>query len=539
MWSKCSDRVCKGLIAVSEILLINPSYSPSYGDAKGAIVNPIFPTLGLATIAAVAKERGHRVTILDLSWRNYEYDLVREKVEALKPDIVGITATTPLMNQLRDLSVLIKDISPDIRLVGGGAHPSAAPVETLKESLLDAVLVGEADYSFADICDGQAYSDVKGVWRRDGDNIEFSGIREPIGNLDDLPLPAWELYDPRDYEKMSRLLSRRRPVAMAEFSRGCVFKCDFCASKITMALGYRKKSPERCAREVKRLYELGFREFLLADDIFTSDQRWAMEVCEAISASGVDMVWSATNGIRVESADEGLFRALRKAGCYRVSFGFESGSDRVLKAFGKGGRASIEQGKEAVRMARKAGIDANGFFMLGLSPDDENTMRDTIEFARQLPLDMLKFGIAVAFPGTQMFNKYVEKGLIRSYNWDEYFIYSDKTLFAHEHLSYETITKYMSIAYRRAILTNPGFIFRRFIRGIRTGEFFWDAYYLIKFLFMPETTSIETKYYAPDRWPIYDFEAHPPRPANFQVVRKVKLAAATHGGAHNETAAAG
>jgi len=114
---------------MTNVLLINPSYSPSYGDAKGAIVNPIFPTLGLATIAAVARQRGHNVSILDLSWRHYEHELVERVVRETNPDIVGLTATTPLMNQLRDMSVLIKDISPDIQLVGGGAHPSALPRE--------------------------------------------------------------------------------------------------------------------------------------------------------------------------------------------------------------------------------------------------------------------------------------------------------------------------------------------------------------------------------------------------------------------------
>ena len=505
---------------MTKILLINPSYSPSYGNAKGAIVNPIFPTLGLATIAAVARERGHDVKILDLSWRSYDYEFVREQVNACKPDIVGITATTPLMNQLRDMTVLISDISSDIIMLGGGAHPSALPKETLAESHLDAVFVGEADYSFADVCDGQAFADVPGLWYRDGDEFRSTGLRTPIENLDDLPMPAWDLYEISDYNKMSRLLSRRRPVAMAEFSRGCVFKCDFCASKITMALGYRKKSPERCAAEVKYMHELGFREFLLADDIFTSDQRWAREVCDAIHASGIDMLWSATNGIRVESADDELFRSLRRAGCYRVSFGFESGSDAVLREFGKGGRASVEQGKQAVRKARNAGIDTNGFFMLGLSPDTEETMNDTIEFARQLPLDMLKFGVTIAFPGTKMFNEYMAKGLVRSYNWDEYFIYTDDTLFTHKHLSYEKIKEFMHIAYRRAILTNPGFIFRRFLRGVRTGEFFWDAYYLLKFLFMPETDSVETKYYARDRWPTHDFAALPPQPASYQIVKK-------------------
>jgi radical SAM superfamily enzyme YgiQ (UPF0313 family) len=237
------------------------------------------------------------------------------------------------------------------------------------------------------------------------------------------------------------------------------------------------------------------------------------------------MAWSCTNGIRVESANDELFGALRKAGCYRVSFGFESGNDNVLKLFGKGGRASIEQGRAAVRMARAAGIDTSGFFMLGLSPDTEETMRETIDFARELPLDMMKFGVAVAFPGTKMFNDYVSKGMIRSYNWDDYFIYTDEPLFAHRYLDYDAISRFMRHAYRRAILTNPGFIIRRILRGFRTGEFFWDIYYGLKFILMPETTKTTTEYYARDRWPVHDYTASPPRPAKYQAVRKLAAAA--------------
>lgn len=511
-------------VSMTKVLLINPSYSPSYGGTKGSIVNPIHPTLGLATIAATAIERNHQVRILDLSWRPYDYRFVREEIRNWRPDMVGITATTPLMNQLRDISVLAKDISKNILVLGGGPHPSALPAETLNESLLDAVFIGEADYSFAEVVDGVPLSKVTGVAYRNGDDIRFTGPRAPIENLDDLPMPAWHLYDSDDYKKMSRLLCRRPPVTMAEFSRGCVFKCDFCASKITMALGYRKKSPERCAEEVKQMYALGFREFLLADDIFTSDQKWATSVCDAITRTGTDMVWSCTNGIRVESADEDLFRSLRRAGCYRVSFGFETGNDAVLKAFGKGGRASIEQGKTAVRLARKAGIDTSGFFMLGLSPDTEESMHDTIEFARQLPLAMLKFGVTVAFPGTKMFNDYARKGLIKSFDWDKYFIYSDAALFAHEHLTFDRISWFMQYAYRRTILTNPKFIFNRILRGIRTGEFFWDLYYGIKFVFMPAVAEAETTYWARDRWPVHDFSAHPPSAAQYQVVRKAVVA---------------
>ena len=95
---------------MSKVLLINPSYNPSYGGVKASIVNPIMPTLGLATIAATALQKNHKVEILDLSWKPYNYKLIRDHINKNKPDIVGVTATTPLMNQLRDISVLVKDI---------------------------------------------------------------------------------------------------------------------------------------------------------------------------------------------------------------------------------------------------------------------------------------------------------------------------------------------------------------------------------------------------------------------------------------------
>ena len=147
-------------------------------------------------------------------------------------------------------------------------------------------------------------------------------------------------------------------------------------------------------------------------------------------------------------------------------------------------------------------------------------MNETIEFARELPLDMMKFGVTIAFPGTKMFNDYLHKKLVRSFDWDDYFIYTDEPLFAHARLSYETISKYMRYAYRRAILTNPGFILRRILRGFRTGEFFWDLYYGFKFITMPSVTNTTTKYYARERWPTHDFDAAPPAPAQYQIVKK-------------------
>lgn len=497
---------------MSTILLINPSYHATYGAAKATMTNPIYPTLGLTTIAAEALRRGHRVRVLDMSHQPYDWRLVKQTILDARPDVVGITATTPLMNQLRDLSVLCKDISRDIVVVGGGAHVSGLPIESMRETMLDLVIAGEGDLTFGDVCDGADPRRIPGVYYREASgDIAYTGARPLVEDLDALAMPAWHLYDPAQYrDKVSRILVRHPPATIAEFSRGCVFKCDFCASKMTMAYGYRKKSPERCAEEVRLLHRLGWREFMLADDIFTSDNEWALAVAEAIARTGVGITWTCNNGIRVESANDRLFRALHAAGCYRVSFGFESGNDAVLKAFGKGGRASLEQGRRAVRMARAAGIDTNGFFLLGLSADTEESMRDTVEYARSLELDVMMFAIAIAFPGTQMFNDYYRERLIRSFDWDEYHARTSAPLFNHRHLTNDLIQRYVDLAYRRAIVANPRFLLRRFRHSLRTHELFWDLYYGLKLMVLPAShASTGHEYYARDRWPRWDFQAQP------------------------------
>ena len=508
---------------MSKVLLINPSYYGSYGNAKAGIINPVHPTLGLATIAATALERGCQVEILDLSSRPYDFVIIRDKIKEFMPDIVGVTATTPLMNQLRDISVLVKDISNDIAVVAGGPHPSALPYETMKETMLDAVFVGEADYSFAEFCDGTSPKKIEGIYFNDNGEPRSTDPRPLVSSLDDLPMPAWHLYDLQNYREMSKLYARQTPITMAEFSRGCVFKCDFCASKISMGLGYRKKSPERCAEEAIYLRKIGYREFKLADDIFTSDQKWAGSVADAIYETNTDITWTASNGIRVESADAGLFKKLHRAGCYRVSFGFESGNDEVLAAFGKGGKASIKQGEIAVKLAREAKLDTTGFFLLGLSGDTEESMHDTIEFARRLPLDIIKFGVTVGFPGTPMFTKGMQEKTIRSYNWDDYFIYSEEPIFSHPNISYNTILQFMKYSYRRAILLNPRFWLQRFLRGIRTLEIFWDVYYFFKFIILSATSKTHyADYYAKNRWPKWDFSCSPPREFKYQIVGSSK-----------------
>lgn len=471
---------------MSSLLLINPSYMKTYGSNQAGIANPVYPILSLATLAGAAKASGHRAKILDLSYRPYDPTAIEEVIRREKPDVVGITATTPLMNQLRDMTFLIKEISPSITIVGGGAHPSSLPEESMRESLLDAIAIAEGDQTIVEILDGKKLSDIDGVYWRNGSEIVANKKRNLIEYLDDLPMPAWEEYPIDEYRsRVTKIIAKNSPLTTVEFSRGCLFKCDFCGSKQTMGLGYRKKSPKRCAEELKYLWHLGYREVILTDDIFTSDNAWALQVCEEIIRSGVKMAWTCTNGIRVDSANPELFRAMRRAGCYRVHFGFESGNDEVLKAFGKGGKASLEQGNHAVTEARRAGLETWGMFMIGLSADSEDSIEDTIRFAAKVKVDIKKFGVTVPFPGTPMFNQARREDRMKTYDWDNYNVYNEaEPIYVHPKLSWEKIQQLYKKAYMEAYYKNVPYIARRLWRALKTGEFFWDIYFGIRFFWM-------------------------------------------------------
>lgn len=350
---------------MAEILLINPSWRPMYKNTlSGSVGLHFFPVLSLATIAAQAKKNGHKVEILDLAYRDYDPSIVLNRVRENSYDIVGFTGTTPLFPQVIQLSKGIKEISRSIFTIGGGPHCSALPEKSIEEANLNAVCVGEGDFTLSQIADGVSLKDISGLVYRDNETIVRNPHRDWIKDLDDLPMPAWDLFNMEEYPHTSRLLAERPPVCFFETTRGCVFKCDYCASKITKGSTLRKKSVDRVIEEIKYMKSFGFNEFLIVDDIFTTDVKRTKEICKRIIVEKIDMAWQCQNGIRVDAGDQEMFDLMKKAGCYKVAFGFESGNDQILKDFGKGGKATVEKAFQTVKMARKAGIDVFGYFMV-------------------------------------------------------------------------------------------------------------------------------------------------------------------------------
>lgn len=469
---------------MAKILLVNPSWRPTYKNILSSFGLPFFPVLSLATIATQAKKNGHKVEILDLSFREYDPDMVLKRVKENSYDIVGFTGTTPLFPQVMQLSKSIKKISPNIFTIGGGPHCSALPEKSIEEANLNAVCVGEGDFTLAQIADGVSLKDIPGlVYQKDDGSVQRNSQREWIKNLDDLPMPAWDLFDIKEYVPYtSGLLAQKPPVSFFETTRGCVFQCDYCASKMTKGNKLRKKSIDRVIEEIKYMKSFGVNEFFIVDDIFTTDVERTKEICRRIINENLDMIWQCQNGIRVDAGDQEMFNLMRKAGCYKVAFGFESGNDKVLKEFGKGGRATVETAFKTVKMARKAGIDVFGYFMIGLLNDTEDTMRETIEFGRKLQTDILKISICVPFPGTKMFNELAAKNLLKVYDWECYNIYRPQDFFEHPSVGWPVVEKCYKLAYKRMMYANPGFIWRRLRRSIRRNELFSDIYYFTKFM---------------------------------------------------------
>ena len=469
---------------MARVLLINPSYKVTYASSMARFGVPFYPVLSLATVIPKVKEAGHSVQVMDLCYEDFDLTAVLDRVKTWKPDVVGLTGTTPLFSQIRSIAQAVKRISPNIVTVGGGAHCSALPELALQEAEFDYVCYGEGDFSLAQIVDGKNPADIHGIVRRDG-------AGEPIKNppstwlkdLDELPYPSWDEFDHRQYEKYwSRLIARRSPVAFFETTRGCVFACNYCGSKNTVGRTFRKKSVARVIDEIKYAKRHGFRELFLVDDIFTTDVPRVKEICEQIIRQDLDIAWSCTNGIRVDSGDQEMFDLMRRAGCYKVAFGFESGDDRVLKEFGKGGRATVEAARVTVERARKAGIDVFGFFMVGLLQDTKESMAKTIDLGRELKTDVLKISISVPFPGTRMYEELKAKGLLNEFDWDKYNVYNPQRLYQHPTLPWDTIERFYKLAYRKMILTNPSFYYRRLRHGLKTGEFFYDLYYFARFV---------------------------------------------------------
>jgi len=297
---------------------------------------------------------------------------------------------------------------------------------------------------------------VKGLVWRDGDRIVVNADRPFIADLDDLPLPRHDLLPLDDY----RAPLVGGPYAFVVTSRGCPGGCRFCIKHVSYGSSVRFRSPQGVLAEIEQLVGLGVRKIHMYADLFTVNRDHVMGICDGIRERGLDIRWTCNS--RVDFVDAEMLRAMADAGCWMIAWGVESGDERMLRRMHKG--TTLEQIRRALRWSREAGIMNWGYFIIGLPGETEESIRRTIDVAKELPLDIALFHIAAPHPGTPFFFEVVEHGWFRpGTRWEE--VDMDRsTVLDYPQLSAEDLERWARRAFREwALRPRPMWTYLRIL----------------------------------------------------------------------------
>ncbi|HET9531127.1 MAG TPA: radical SAM protein [Blastocatellia bacterium] len=460
------------------VLLINPPYF-EHVFGKSAIRGAVAPgtiILSLAAVAPAVRQSGFNVRLIDL---NIDPDpkgrFIREMLE-FRPAHVALTFTTSVYHIAKEYAAIARSMSPDVRLVCGGHHATLMPEEVLSETEFDVVVRGEGDFTLAELVSGKCYRDIPGITFKEDGKFVATQSRPMIFDLDQIPLPALDLYDVPRY-RHPRFMARRNPVAYMETSRGCYGACIFCNARRTKL---RRKSVNRVIEEMKYVLSLGFREIHLADDLFTADLKRVKEICRAIINNRIDISWYPRAGIRVDHVDKELFDLMKRAGVWSVPFGIESGNEDILKRIGK--NITLDQVRNAVRLAKSVGLTTEGYFMVGHPDETEETMKQTIKFSTSIGLDYAKFTINTPLPGTPLFDEWERAGVIKTRDWSKYNFHTPPAeLYDHPNLDWKTIDQYYKLGMKRFYF-RPSYILKRGLKDLFSGQLLPNLKVLVRSL---------------------------------------------------------
>jgi len=400
---------------MASIFLANAPYLLEERYGKLAPVGATLPHLGLLMLGATLRKEGHRVRIVDASAQGLGYEQTLREISRFKPDIIALTAVTPSIIKTVKLAARIKEVRPSVPIVIGGPHFTAVPEETLLDyPVFDYGIVGEGENTLVDLVESLAVesspSDVPGVAFQEKGKVHFGPTRSPIQDLDALPFPAWDLLDgfPSQYHP-ALFKYKRLPSTHIISARGCPNRCIFCDTSV-FSRQIRYHAPEYILEMIGYLVkDFGIREVIFEDDQFLVKRRRVEEICEGLLKAGLGISWCCS--ARVNSVnDTGLLNLMKRAGCWQISYGIESADQKILNFAKKG--IAIEQIEKAVRMTREAGMLSKGYFIFGLPYETEETMKQTIRFAKSIPLDDMSIFILTPFPGSEMFDIAEQHGTI-------------------------------------------------------------------------------------------------------------------------------
>lgn len=373
-----------------------------------------FPPIGLGYIAAVLKQDGHNVRIMDAA--AYSLKKIERLIQDANPQIVGLTCWTVERGQTFKVAKLIKESVPRAKIIVGGQHATAFPEHMFKLAHADVVVLGEGERTISELVrcieEGRDISDVKGIVYQKEREAIYTAPRELIEDLDKVPFP---MYDDFELNKYGGLPERKTLTTAIVSSRGCPYNCIFCSSAVFWKKRWRPRSSENVLAEVEWLYEdYNVRSFIFFDDFFFLNKDRAIEICKGIIDRKLEVDWVAEG--RVNLVDSELLKWMKEAGCYRIDYGVESGSPKILKNINK--KISIEQIKNAFDLTHEFGIKPVAYLMVGNPGETVETIGETLQLMQQIkPHYTNTGGILWILPNTEIYERSKKLGIIDDAYW--------------------------------------------------------------------------------------------------------------------------
>ncbi len=466
-----------------DVIFVNPplTLEERYGDLSAAGSN--LPSMGLLLLAAVVRKMGLTTKIIDAPSLNLGYSETMERIFESPPLFLGITAVTTSVYKAAKLAGMVKERDSRIITIIGGPHLTAVPEETMRRfPEFDIGVIGEGEATVTELFDkfkglvtdgvlisrgkwdelSKELEGIRGLILRENGSFRVTDKRDTIKDLDSLPLPAWDLLPgfPGNY-KPAAFKYRKLPATYVLTSRGCPHKCIFCDTSV-FSRQFRYFSAEYMIEMIMLLYnQYGIREISFEDDTFLTFKKRLVRICESLIREKLDISWSC-NG-RVHGVDRDILSLMKRAGCWQISYGIESGDQGILDFADK--HIKLEQVERAIALTSEAGILSKGFFILGFPFDSDETIERTIGFAKRLKLNDISVSMMTPFPGSQMYEIGQKHGTINT-DWQSMNLL--ETVFIPDGLTKEKLEYYnrkflkefylrprIMLNYMERVMTNP------------------------------------------------------------------------------------
>lgn len=336
------------------------------------------------------------------------WDEIRSVIKEFQPSVLGISAKTQNFRSAAVIARIAKEIDKNIIVVLGGAHPSMAGEDVLACSDIDICVVGEGEKTIVNLLEAidhrGSFETIKGIIYRAEGKIVKNAPQEYIQDLDALCFP---------HEHAPALLKDYTHYPKEAFStifatRGCPHNCVFCGSRMIWSRKGRYRSPGNVAREIKQLQGIGLKMVSFEDDYFGVNEKYVFDLCEAILEQCPGVKWACE--IHVKLVNDRTIGMMKRAGCFSIRLGVESGNNEILKIIRK--NITIEEALTACKTIKKHGIEVHVFFMIGFPQETEKTLLDTMNAMKRIKCDSVIYSVFTPYPGTEAFNLCKEQGTV-------------------------------------------------------------------------------------------------------------------------------